>query len=128
MTIKQALLRVRDTRKYRRFVKTIQLLRLKGESDLADYDKQVIASAEMEVVFLIRDFTRPILENRMVRQKAAQDKGIYAGKAVDKVKKFFDVLKKQIKEVLPEYSPFFERRWNQRIMEEVYWFSVKQTP
>jgi len=128
MTIKQALLRVRDTRKYRNFVKTIQMLNIKAEYDLTDYDKAVIASAETEVMLLIRDFTRPILENRMLRQKAAQDKGIYAGKAVDKVKKFFDVLKKQIREVLPEYSPFFERRWNQRIMEEVYWFSVKQTP
>jgi hypothetical protein len=128
MTIRQALLRVRDTRKYRNFVKAIQMLNIKGENDLADYDKTVIANAEKEVVLLIRDFTRPILRNRMMRYKLAQDKGIYAGKAVDKVKKFFDVLKRQIKEVLPEYGPFFEQRWNQRIMEEIYWFSTKQTP
>jgi hypothetical protein len=128
MTIKQALLKVRDTRTYGSFFKAIQILNIKAEYDLTDYDEKVIASAEMEVMLIIRDFTRPILQSRMMRHRLVQDKGIYAGKAADKVKKFFDVLKKQIREVLPEYSPFFERRWNQRIMEEVYWFSVKQTP
>lgn len=123
MTIKQAILKIKETQTYKDFLEAAGLVRTKGEYNLTRWEKMMITVAEIKMIIMVRDFTVPILQNRMIRNEEWKKKGVYTGKPEDNARKFFEVLQHTIWKILPDYGDFFEK-YSGLIEKEIYSLSL----
>jgi len=122
--VRKALLRIKDSRTYNKFVFRDKWCRIKGTQSMTHLEKEQLEGSEMEVLMMIRNSMVPIVKIRTARNEAWAKKGVYTGRPEKNFEKFFKTLRRQIDRVLPEFSDCFDKRRSQ-IEREIYVFSAR---
>jgi hypothetical protein len=125
MTIRQALLRVRETRTFFLFLEADRMYRQKSPYSLTEREKGIIWSANEKVMFQIAEHTKMILEKRINDCERWRGKKFYTSVIKDKISRFLKALRRGIAKILPEYTGYFASYWEPILREEFYQFSSR---
>lgn len=125
-TIRQAILKIKETETYEKFVAADRLLRINKWYRLTSEQRTEVKNAHIAMKAMIKDRLMPILQARLARDEAWRKKGIYVGKPDAKARKFFETLRNEVWKILPDYGIAFDNYRNQ-IEKEIYNLSLRST-